>query len=299
MRGRMSKRTRTLSGFQVWLWFAVWLFTTSIGAAGPVNLNPPEGDPAFRAFSLFAPSPPPEVAHGETVVVLHGFGSALPNGTFKRVYQALHKSHWVVGFNYDPWSPGKSFAYWDEEIAPQLEGKRVTVLGTSLGGWWAWQLGNRAGVDRIVMINPVIEPGRYLRKYIGESRYVARRKATYLMTEAITDAYAAVEEPAITEARELLVLARDDEQLDYRWAQTKFAARPDARVVIFDHGGHTLDLKSHPAKFVILGFVHEPLGGKPQARSLRCLVPSPIWPSMCHSFYVSSGFPPRLRVDGT
>lgn len=66
------------------------------------------------------------------------------------------------------------------------------IVGLSLGGFWAQKLRGY----RKVLINPDLHPSRLMRTMIGEVKYLSPRKdgaQSFLLTEAICDAYEALE----------------------------------------------------------------------------------------------------------
>ena len=67
-----------------------------------VNVNPPHGDPAYQAWSIFSPDAEKTDAYkNDVIVVFHGFKSAVPNHTYKRMRERFRETHTVLGVNYD------------------------------------------------------------------------------------------------------------------------------------------------------------------------------------------------------
>ena len=149
-------------------------------ALAQVNLNPPYGDAAYDAFTVLSPdAPDPEAARKDVIVVFHGFTSALPNGTYKRVRKFFKKTHTVIGVNYDPLDIDRTLAFLDTVGETWLKGRNTTVFGTSLGAFWAELFGKRIGAQKIVLLNPVTEPRRQLSRYIGKEKTNKRRVQTF------------------------------------------------------------------------------------------------------------------------
>lgn len=235
---------------------ALWLTVAALGAAplpgSALELSPPYGDRAFAAFSVFDPT----VENNDAVVVvLHGFLSAIPNGTYKRLFRKFHETHQVIGVNYDPLNVTGTRDFLTKEVILKLEGKRTTVLGTSLGGWWALQLGQWAGAERIIILNPVLSPEVQLRSHVGKTELNPRRNVHYVTTTEAIAPYAGFVLPRTAGISKLIILTRDDPVMDYRVAAQRFRNDASARTVIYDTGGHTIALKRHPALDLIHKFV--------------------------------------------
>ena len=103
-------------------------------ASAQVSLNPPYGDPLYEAFTVFSPDAAKgDAMLGDVIVVFHGFMSAVPNGTYKRVRRAFRKTHTVIGINYDPLDIERTLAFLDAVATHWLKGRRTVVFGTSIG----------------------------------------------------------------------------------------------------------------------------------------------------------------------
>jgi predicted esterase YcpF (UPF0227 family) len=221
-----------------------------------MNLNPEHGDPAYQAWSVFAPDLAAGEALGEKVVVVfHGFRSAVPNGFYKRIRESFKSTHHVVGINYDYLDPHGTVAHLKAFASQGLMGREVTVLGTSLGAFWANWFAGYIGARQVVLVNPVIDPALWINKHLGKTQHNPRRNVDFTATASDRSEYAQIGLAWNTPMRRLVVLTRDDANLDTAIAQGHFAGRADVQLVIYEHGGHTLNLKKHPARNVIIQFV--------------------------------------------
>ncbi len=236
---------------------AVLLVLGLLGAArgAEIDLNPPYGSALYLAPSVFAP----DLAAGEplgprVVVVLHGFGSAVPNGTYKRLRELLGGTHTVIGVNYEWFEVERTRDQLDALAAGWLAGRDVTVVGTSLGGWWADWLANRIGA-RAILSNPVTDPAEHMMKYAGRAYESARRARTYRFTGAEIARYAALAVEPDPGVPVLVVLTEDDDRVDHRKALALYGGRANATVRVWPTGGHTVDFRSHPAREVVRAFV--------------------------------------------
>ncbi len=240
-----------------------------VEADAQVELNPEYGDPVYQFFSVFDAEPGgPENYKDEVVVVFHGFLSAIPNGTYKRVLRALGRNRTVIGINYGSLADrfGRrrvllfgialgTVEFLNEIYTQRLKDKRVTTLGTSLGAFWALYFGERFRAEKVIMVNPVVAPAEQLLTDVGTELLSAKRAITYRATVEALDRYRALEADASAVPRMLLILSRDDDVLDYRLALDKYLGHPGTDVVLYAEGSHTLQLKTHPAIDAITGFV--------------------------------------------
>jgi hypothetical protein len=97
-------------------------------------------------------------------------------------------------------------------------------LGQELG--WPW-----------IALNPAIQPSQSLRRYLGPNTRFDTGGA-FTWTVADCAAYVAEEQFTVPSGLPgLLILAEDDEELDYRVARD---AADAARVVVLPRGGHQL-----------------------------------------------------------
>lgn len=224
------------------------------------DLNPPYGDPSYQAFSVFTPDLDDGIAiKPDVIVVFHGFRSAVPNGTYKRVRELFYDSHTVIGVNYDYLAPRETLARLEELRGSLLAGRRVVTLGTSLGAYWARVLGQRMGAEGIVMINPVPVPAEWLPRYVDATQVSQRRQLEILVRPKHVTAYAdkGLEVAANPAIPELLILTRNDDRLDFRDSLNHFADAPATKIVIYPEGKHSIDIRTHPARDEIRRFVTE------------------------------------------
>lgn len=192
----------------------------------------------YDAFTLYRVDQEP--LKDDVLLVFHGFASAIPNGAYKKLNEALFTKYSVIGFNYDYFDLAANDEAMDKVWEQLLSDKDIVFAGTSLGGFWANYYAQRYGVDRVLLVNPVINPLQQLRQFIGV-HYVEKRQMDLVVTQKDIDGYVGRKgqvDPAIDR---LVLVTRDDEVLDYRLAKEEYAGSKD-RLEIFDTGGHTLDL---------------------------------------------------------
>ena len=171
------------------------------------------------------------------IVYLHGFRSA-PASIKARALKArmmergLGERFWCEQL---PVSPHAAIALAEAEIArAQHAGLKPTVVGSSLGGYYATWLAERHGL-RAVLINPAVVAPLALESFVGtqDNLYTGER---FEFTHQHLDELRTLEVAAITRPERYWLLAETgDEVLDYSHAVIKYAG---ARQTILEGGNH-------------------------------------------------------------
>lgn len=171
------------------------------------------------------------------IIYLHGFRSA-PASVKARALHAhmaargLGERYWCEQL---PVSPAAAVALAEAAIAhSRARGLEPTVVGSSLGGYYATWLAERHGL-RVVLVNPAVIAPLSLEAYVGEQTnlYTGER---FDFTRAHINALRALDVPAITRPERYWLLAETgDEVLDYRHAVAKYAG---ARQTVLEGGDH-------------------------------------------------------------
>jgi len=109
------------------------------------------------------------------------------------------------------------------EATAQLEDpQRLTLIGSSLGGYYATWLAERTGC-RAVLLNPAIKPYEDLRTYLG-TQPVYFSEQTIDVKPEYMDELRALDTPVITRSeRYLLIAATGDEVIDWRTMVVRYA----------------------------------------------------------------------------
>ena len=196
----------------------------------------------------------PEDYKPRVIVALHGFLSAMPNHNYYILDEAFGEDRTVVGFNYDYLDVARNVAEFDDFHARFLKDREVIVVGSSLGGFWADYFAKRIGASGLIMVNPVADPAERAAKRLGE-HYSKKRDKTVVVTEQTVEAYAGLEQTDDDRIERLILLAKDDEVLDYRDAVTRYGSDETSKVVFFEQGGHSLDLSRPDVMSVIRAYV--------------------------------------------
>lgn len=121
----------------------------------------------------------------------------------------------------------------------QLEGadspRALTVIGSSLGGFYASWLAEQLGC-KAVLLNPAVEAARDLATQVGE-HHMYHSDAPFVFLPEYVDELAAIHAPRITQPdRYFLVAATGDEVLDWREMRDRYADCRQRIVQGSDHG---------------------------------------------------------------
>jgi len=131
-----------------------------------------------------------------------------------------------------PHSPRAAIAMVESLLASQPL-QEVTLVGSSLGGYYATCLAQRHGL-RAVLINPAVRPYELLQSLLGaqENLYSGER---YDLTLEHLDELLEMEVSRIDPAQYLLMVCTADEVLDYRAAVARYHG---CRQIVIEGGDH-------------------------------------------------------------
>jgi predicted esterase YcpF (UPF0227 family) len=119
-------------------------------------------------------------------------------------------------------------------LVQQHEPRTVTLVGSSLGGYYATWLTEHLGA-RTVLVNPAVRPYELLAPYVGLQKNLYTGES-YEFTPAHVEELRALEVDVITPSRYLLITATGDEVLDYRAGVERYAGCEQIIVPGSDHG---------------------------------------------------------------
>ena len=120
-------------------------------------------------------------------------------------------------------------------IAQDIPPAELTLIGSSLGGYYATWLAERLAC-RAVMLNPAVHAARDLASQVGVKTQYHSNEAFEFKREYI-DELTALSVPAITQPqRYFLIAATGDELLDWREMVTQFAGAKQRVIEGSDHG---------------------------------------------------------------
>jgi hypothetical protein len=169
------------------------------------------------------------------ILYLHGFNSSPRSAKAQYLRQYLddrgrgaeivcpHLAH----------RPALAIADAEAEIA-RAASRSVTLVGSSLGGFYATWLAEKHGL-RAVLINPAIDPHLGLRAYLGpQAPYHGGEP--YELTEDHLHEWQSLLVAKVRPERYWLLLETGDEVLDYRIAVRKYLGAKQLVVQGGDHG---------------------------------------------------------------
>jgi uncharacterized protein len=180
-------------------------------------------------------------AAGPTIVYLHGFRSSpqsIKAQLFARQIAALpagERPRFVVpSLSHDPREAVASVAAWIEREVGGAAATTLTLVGSSLGGFYATHLAERLAA-RAVLINPTIRPWEDLASSAGVQHNLHTGE-TFEVTAAHLAALRALMVPRITRSERYFLLVRTgDEVLDWRDAVAFYGG---ARQYVLGGGDH-------------------------------------------------------------
>ena len=122
-----------------------------------------------------------------------------------------------------------------EQVMAGREAHTVTLIGSSLGGYYATWFVEKTGC-RAVLINPAITPHVGLEAYLGTQKNL-HTGAPYELTRAHLEGWRRLLVERVDAEKYLLLLETGDEVLDWREAARKYEG---ARMSVRDGGDHSL-----------------------------------------------------------
>lgn len=146
---------------------------------------------------------------------IHGLNSDIQCRSYEELSAILPDVH-ALSYDYT-----KDAHEGYQELCEQVEmlmkqGHALTLLGSSLGGYYALHMGHRYAI-RVVAFNPVTYPQTQLRAFLGENRNFYTQKV-WDLTEEILFSYNAFPLMNSMEHCPTVIIGRNDEILDYRIA---------------------------------------------------------------------------------
>jgi predicted esterase YcpF (UPF0227 family) len=173
---------------------------------------------------------------GPLILYLHGFTS----GPQSRKVQALaaRMAHRGIADRLVcpqlKASPDESIALAEGILAKVGAGKTVTLVGSSLGGFYATHLAEKHGL-RAVLVNPAVVAAIELERYLGPQTWLYGG-APFEFTRQHIEELRALEVPRLADPSRYWLLAEEgDETLDYRQAVARYAG---ARQTVLPGGDH-------------------------------------------------------------
>ena len=169
------------------------------------------------------------------ILYLHGFNSSPKSAKAQLLKRYLEERGRGGDFICPrlPHRPMLAVAAVEAEIA-RLSEKKMTLVGSSLGGFYASWLAEKHAL-RAVLINPAIDPQLGLRAYLGPQQ-VFHGGESYELTEEHLREWQELTVTQIHPERYLLLVETGDEVLDYRSAVRKYRG---AQQIVVQGGDHS------------------------------------------------------------
>jgi len=121
------------------------------------------------------------------------------------------------------------------QLASADSPRALTVIGSSLGGFYATWLAEQLGC-KAVLLNPAVQAARDLATQVGE-HHMYHSNAPFVFLPEYVDELTAIHAPRITQPdRYFLLAATGDEVLDWREMRDRYAGCPQRIVQGSDHG---------------------------------------------------------------
>jgi len=176
------------------------------------------------------------------IVYLHGFSSGAASAKAEFFRTALAPLP-LVAPDYPsqrPHAAVQSIRDCIDAAMRQHGARRLTLMGSSLGGYYAQYLGaHLAEVERVVLINPALQPQHTLARFIGRNTNMVTGEVFEFSRrdfETLADYDLA---PAASPAPTLVLLDAGDEVIDYRFAAERYSR--SGRVVVYPGGSHRFE----------------------------------------------------------
>jgi predicted esterase YcpF (UPF0227 family) len=135
-----------------------------------------------------------------------------------------------------PASPAAAIKLADQIITAKVgAGETATLVGSSLGGYYATHLAEKHRL-KAVLINPAVVAALELERYLGPQTWLYSGEP-FDFTRQHIDELAALEVPVLADPSRYWLLAEEgDETLDYRQAVARYAG---ARQTVLPGGDHS------------------------------------------------------------
>jgi len=171
-----------------------------------------------------------------SLLYLHGFRSSPQSWKARLLGEGLAARGLADRFHCPALShdPAVAIAQAEAILAERLPHGRCTLLGSSLGGYYATWLAERHGLPA-VLINPAVVAPMSLAAYVGPQTNLYTGEV-FEFTAGHVAALRALEAPTITPAHYWLLVEEGDELLDYRAAVHRYAG---CRQTVLPGGDHS------------------------------------------------------------
>ncbi|MDE2427719.1 MAG: alpha/beta fold hydrolase [Burkholderiales bacterium] len=170
------------------------------------------------------------------ILYLHGFRSSPLSYKARLMTQHMQTLGRSAEFFCPDLSPSPKQAIAQaESLLSGHDMRHVSIIGSSLGGYYATWLAEKYGC-KAVLLNPAVKPPRELESYVGVTTYYHSDQVFEFKAEYV-DELRALATPCITKPqRYFLIAATGDEVLDWREMVTHYAGAKQTVIEGSDHG---------------------------------------------------------------
>ena len=192
------------------------------------------------------------------ILYLHGFRSSPRSIKARQLARRLAERGLDADYHCPqlPVSPRAAAAV-IETLVREAGPQRLSVIGSSLGGYYATWLAERVD-SRVVLLNPSVHPDRDLAQHLGVKTVYHSDETVDVKHEFLDELVALRTGPITRPDRYLLVAATGDELLDWREMVARY---PGAHHRVIDGSDHGLSDFAHYIDDVIdfaIGVTAEP-----------------------------------------
>lgn len=169
------------------------------------------------------------------ILYLHGFRSS-PHSFKARVLAQTMQDRGKAASYFCPQLPASPAAAIAlvSSIAQQYVAQELTLIGSSLGGYYATWLAQQIGC-RAVLLNPAVNPSRDLEDYVGLGTYYHSNEPFEFKPEYVAELNTFQVSHITQPERYFLIAATGDEVLDWR---EMVAHYPQAKQLVIQGGDH-------------------------------------------------------------
>lgn len=167
-----------------------------------------------------------------TLIYIHGFRSS-PLSEKSKAFSEVFPG--ITLATYDTLHPDIGFAQLDEIISKALPGKPI-LIGSSLGGFWAYQFAKRFAL-KCVLLNPCMRPEITLKPDIGvvTNMYTGEQGTMDELDLLKYDQYRLDGEPSTC----VVLHEKGDELIPYQESVANFEGK--AKLVLIEGGSHSFE----------------------------------------------------------
>ena len=169
------------------------------------------------------------------ILYLHGFRSSPASTKARQLADLMDARGQGKRYFCPALSPVPNEAIAQAEAIIEAQPGPLTLVGSSLGGYYATWLAEKFDL-RAVLINPAVVAPLALDEFVGTQTNLYTGEP-FEFTQAHIDQLHALEAPQITPSRYLLMVETGDEVLNYRDALARYAG---CQQIVREGGDHSL-----------------------------------------------------------